>query len=76
MELLGPDQAVARQKALDAKRAEEEQFAKDTLAQAGIRFRHRHFADAGGQYQWYGRRIDRAARRGRPRVDVWPYRGG
>ena len=27
---------VARQKALDAKRAEEEQFAKDTLAQAGI----------------------------------------
>ena len=37
MELLGPDpKAVARQKALDAKRAEEEQFAKDTLAQAGI----------------------------------------
>lgn len=37
MELLGPDpKAVARQKALDAKRAEEEQFAQDTLAQAGI----------------------------------------
>ena len=37
MELLGPDpEAVARQKALDAKRAEEEQFAQDTLAQAGI----------------------------------------
>lgn len=37
MELLGPDpKAVSRQKALDAKRAEEEQFAKDTLAQAGI----------------------------------------
>ena len=37
MELLGPDpRAVARQKALDAKRAEEEQFAQDTLAQAGI----------------------------------------
>lgn len=37
MELLGPDpKAVARQKALDAKRAEEEQFARDTLAQAGI----------------------------------------
>ena len=37
MELLGPEpKAVARQKALDAKRAEEEQFAKDTLAQAGI----------------------------------------
>ncbi len=37
MELLGPDpKVVARQKALDAKRAEEEQFAQDTLAQAGI----------------------------------------
>ena len=37
MELLGPDpKAVARQKALDAKRAEEEQSAQDTLAQAGI----------------------------------------
>ena len=37
MELLGPDpKAVAKQKALDAKRAEEEQFAKDTLAQNGI----------------------------------------
>ena len=37
MELLGPDpKAMARQAALDAKRAEEEQFAKDTLAQAGI----------------------------------------
>ena len=37
MELLGPDpKAVARQKALDAKRAEEEQFAQDALAQAGI----------------------------------------
>lgn len=37
MELLGPDpKSVARQKALDAKRAEEEQFAKDTLAQNGI----------------------------------------
>ena len=37
MELLGPDpKAVARQKALDAKRAEEEQFVQDTLAQAGI----------------------------------------
>ncbi len=37
MELLGPDPKVmARQKALDAKRAEEEQFAQDTLAQAGI----------------------------------------
>lgn len=37
MELLSPDpKAVARQKALDAKRAEEEQFAQDTLAQAGI----------------------------------------
>ena len=39
MELLGPDpKAVARQKALDAKRAEEEQFAKDTLAQAGAMY--------------------------------------
>ena len=37
MELLGADpKAVAKQKALDAKRAEEEQFAKDTLAQNGI----------------------------------------
>ncbi len=37
MELLGPDpKAVAKQKAMDAKRAEEEQFAQDTLAQAGI----------------------------------------
>lgn len=37
MELLGPDpRLAARQAALDAQRAEEEQFAKDTLAQAGI----------------------------------------
>lgn len=37
MELLGPDpKAMARQAAADAQRAEEEQFAKDTLAQAGI----------------------------------------
>lgn len=37
LELLGPDpKLAARQAAKDAKRAEEEQFAKDTLAQAGI----------------------------------------
>lgn len=37
MELLGPDPKVsAREAAEKAKRAEEEQFAKDTLAQAGI----------------------------------------
>ncbi len=37
LELLGPDpKQAARQAAKDAKRAEEEQFAKDTLAQAGI----------------------------------------
>lgn len=37
MELLGPDpKAAAQQAARDAKRAEEEQFARDTLAQAGI----------------------------------------
>lgn len=37
LELLGPDpKAMARQAAADARRAEEEQFAKDTLAQAGI----------------------------------------
>jgi DNA helicase IV len=37
MELLGPDpRDAARRKALLAKRSEEEQFAKDTLAQAGI----------------------------------------
>lgn len=37
MELLGPDpHEAARLAAADAKRAEEEQFAKDTLAQVGI----------------------------------------
>ena len=37
MELLGPDpKGRGQAKALDAKRAEEEQFAQDTLAQAGI----------------------------------------
>ena len=37
MELLGPDpRQAARQAALDAQRAEEEQYARDTLAQAGI----------------------------------------
>lgn len=37
MELLGPDpREAARRAAADARRAEEEQFAKDTLAQAGI----------------------------------------
>ena len=37
MELLGADpKMAAHQAALDAKRAEEEQFARDTLAQAGI----------------------------------------
>lgn len=37
MELLGPDpRAAARQAAADARRAEEEQYARDTLAQAGI----------------------------------------
>ena len=36
IEALVRPKAVARQKALDAKRAEEEQFAQDTLAQAGI----------------------------------------
>ncbi len=37
LELLGPDpRQAARQATQDAKRAEEEQFARDTLAQAGI----------------------------------------
>ena len=37
MELLGPDpRAAARKAAADAQRAEEEQYARDTLAQAGI----------------------------------------
>lgn len=37
LELLGPDpKSVSRQKAADAKRSEDEQFAKETLAQAGI----------------------------------------
>lgn len=37
MELLGEDpKATARQAAADARRAQEEQYAKDTLAQAGI----------------------------------------
>ncbi|OZG63515.1 ATP-dependent DNA helicase [Bifidobacterium lemurum] len=37
MELLGPDpKATARQAARDAQRAQEEQFARDTLAQSGI----------------------------------------
>lgn len=76
MELLGPDpKAVARQKALDAKRAEEEQFAKDTLAQAGI----------GSGIVTSQMLVDNingmdaeltAQRAAADASDVWPYRGG
>ena len=65
MELLGPDPKIAAQiAAKNTKRAQEEQFAQDTLNSVRL------LADAGRPDERRGRRVHRTACRGRPRVDI------
>ena len=70
-----PDpRAAARKAAADAQRAEEEQYARDTLAQAGIGSGIVTSQMLVDQINGMGCGAHRTARRGRPRMDVRAHR--